>query len=48
MPESVVYQVSYLGIEDPGTNPVPEPSTFLLFGSALATFGFYVRRRRNI
>ena len=32
---------------DPGTNPVPEPSTFMLLGSALAGLGFYTRRRKN-
>jgi hypothetical protein len=46
-PESAIYYVSSLRIEDTGTNPIPEPSTFLLFGSALAAFGVYARRRRD-
>lgn len=29
-----------------GVDPVPEPGTLLLFGSGLASLGFYFRRRR--
>lgn len=47
-PDSIIYYVSSLRIEDAGTNPVPEPSTFILFGSALFIFAVYARKRKNI
>jgi len=45
-----LYFSSTLRFEDTGNgggNPVPEPSTFILLGSALAGFSLYSRRRRN-
>jgi hypothetical protein len=48
-----IYLSSTLDISDipippgPGTNPVPEPSTLMLFGSALAGFGLYARKRKK-
>lgn len=45
--ESAIYYVSSLRIEDAGTNPVPEPSTFILFGSAFSILAIYARKRRN-
>ncbi|WP_026840925.1 PEP-CTERM sorting domain-containing protein [Citrifermentans bremense] len=47
LPDSVIYYVSSLRIEDAGTNPVPEPSTFILFGSAFSIFAIYARKRKN-
>lgn len=47
LPDSIVYYTAALDIEDTGSNPIPEPSTFVLFGSALAACGLYARRRRN-
>lgn len=42
-----IYYTSTLSIENIGPAPVPEPSTFVLLGSALAGLGLYARKRRN-
>jgi len=42
-----IYYASTLNIESLGNNPIPEPSTFVLFSTALAVLGFCVKRRRN-
>ncbi|MSM38631.1 MAG: PEP-CTERM sorting domain-containing protein [Geobacter sp.] len=41
-----VYFYTDLVIEPAGPAPIPEPSTFVLLGSALAGLGLYARRRR--
>lgn len=41
-----VYFYSDLVIEPAGPAPIPEPSTFVLLGSALVGLGLYARRRR--
>uniref|UniRef100_C6DZS9 Ice-binding protein C-terminal domain-containing protein n=1 Tax=Geobacter sp. (strain M21) TaxID=443144 RepID=C6DZS9_GEOSM len=46
--DSAIYYLGSLRIEDAGTNPVPEPSTFILFGSALSILAIYARKRRNV
>ncbi len=46
LPGGAVSQISFLG--DPnGGQPVPEPSTFLLFGAGIAGLGF-LKRRKNL
>lgn len=44
--ESIFY-TSSLEIGDIVNPPIPEPSTFVLFGTALVVTGIYARRRRN-
>jgi len=45
--EDTIYYTSSLRIDTSGTNAVPEPSTFVLFGSGIAAAAFYARRRRS-
>ncbi|MBI5657521.1 MAG: PEP-CTERM sorting domain-containing protein [Geobacter sp.] len=41
-----IYYWTTLDIETSGPAPIPEPSTFVLLGSALVGLGLYARRRR--
>ena len=48
--QATLYFSSTLSIEEGGGgggNVIPEPSTFVLFGTALAGLGLYMRKRKD-